>query len=78
MKARHHTTNSIAAELEPEAISHPQKVFWPDESHTKLDLAKFYEEIFPALQPYVAHRLATSHCSQAYLICSSNALSPDL
>jgi bifunctional non-homologous end joining protein LigD len=54
MKARHPTTS---AELESVSISHPQKVFWPNEGYTKLDLAKFYEDIFPALQPYVADRL---------------------
>lgn len=46
---------SVAAELQ--SISHPQKVFWPDEGYTKLDLAQFYKEVFPALQPYVADRL---------------------
>jgi hypothetical protein len=57
MKARHHITSSTALELEPEFMSHPQKIFWPDEGYTKLDLAKFYEGIFPALQPYLADRL---------------------
>lgn len=55
MKARKNPTILTPAELE--SISHPQKVFWPDEGYTKLDLAKFYQDIFPALQPYVANRL---------------------
>jgi bifunctional non-homologous end joining protein LigD len=57
MKARQHTADSVAVELESVSISHPQKVFWPDEGYTKLDLAQFYQGIFPALQPYVADRL---------------------
>jgi bifunctional non-homologous end joining protein LigD len=55
VKARHNTRNSIAAE--PESISNPEKVFWPDEGFTKFDLARFYQDIFPVLQPYVADRL---------------------
>jgi bifunctional non-homologous end joining protein LigD len=38
-------------------LSNPQKVFWPDEGYTKLDLARFYAEIFPKLKPYVDDRL---------------------
>jgi len=38
-------------------LSNPQKVFWPDEGYTKLDLARFYYEIFEKLQPYVEDRL---------------------
>src|SRR4030081_1787949 len=38
-------------------LSHPDKVFWPDEEYTKLDLAHFYENIFPKLKPYVADRM---------------------
>ena len=56
MKAARRTMSSTARKLEPRSISHPQKVFWPDEGYTKLDLARFYQEIFPALQPYVADR----------------------
>jgi bifunctional non-homologous end joining protein LigD len=40
-------------------ISNPDKVFWPDEGYTKLDLARFYQAIFPKLKPYVADRLLT-------------------
>jgi bifunctional non-homologous end joining protein LigD len=54
MKTRHASTNSVAAELE--SISNPEKVFWPDEGYTKLDLVHFYQDIFPVLQPYVANR----------------------
>jgi bifunctional non-homologous end joining protein LigD len=40
-------------------ISHPDKVFWPEEGYTKLDLARFYANVFPQLKPYVADRLLT-------------------
>src|SRR5215471_18334837 len=38
-------------------LSNPQKVFWPDEGYTKLDLARFYYEVFEKLRPYVDGRL---------------------
>ena len=38
-------------------ISHPEKVFWPDQGYTKLDVARFYEKAFPRLKPYLADRL---------------------
>jgi bifunctional non-homologous end joining protein LigD len=41
----------------PIAISHPDKVFWPDEGYTKLDLAEYYAAIFPKLLPYVDDRI---------------------
>jgi bifunctional non-homologous end joining protein LigD len=41
------------------AISHPDKIFWPDEGYTKIDLARFYESVFPKLQPYVKDHLLT-------------------
>ena len=40
-------------------ISNPDKVFWPDDGYTKQDLANFYEEIFPLLEPYIADRILT-------------------
>lgn len=43
----------------PVPVSHPDKVYWPDEGYTKLDLAKFYEMVFPKLQPYVKDRMLT-------------------
>jgi len=42
-----------------EQLTHPDKVFWPGEGYTKLDLARFYAAVFPRLQPYVADRLLT-------------------
>jgi bifunctional non-homologous end joining protein LigD len=41
----------------PLQISNPDKVFWPDEGYTKLDLMRFYMEVFERLQPYLADRL---------------------
>ncbi len=38
-------------------ISNPDKIYWPDEGYTKLDLIRFYDGIFPALQPWVKDRL---------------------
>jgi bifunctional non-homologous end joining protein LigD len=38
-------------------LSNPQKIFWPDEGYTKLDLARFYYEVFEKLRPYVEDRL---------------------
>jgi bifunctional non-homologous end joining protein LigD len=40
-------------------ISNPDKVFWPGEGYTKLDLARFYQAVFPKLKPYVAGRMLT-------------------
>jgi len=40
-------------------ISHPEKVFWPEEGYTKQDLADFYQEVFPLLRTYVADRILT-------------------
>jgi bifunctional non-homologous end joining protein LigD len=41
----------------PIIVSNPDKVFWPEEGYTKLDLVRFYAAIFPKLQPYVKDRL---------------------
>lgn len=43
----------------PITVSHPDKVFWPEEGYTKLDLIEFYDSIFPKLKPYVKDRLLT-------------------
>jgi bifunctional non-homologous end joining protein LigD len=51
------TKRSAAEKKLPIALSNPDKVFWPDEGYTKLDLVKFYEFIFTKLQPYVRDRM---------------------
>jgi bifunctional non-homologous end joining protein LigD len=48
-----------AAKTSTVEISHPEKVFWPDEGYTKQDLADFYQEVFPLLRTYVADRILT-------------------
>ncbi len=40
-----------------ELITHPDKIFWPEQGYTKLDLARFYDAVFPKLRPYVNDRL---------------------
>jgi bifunctional non-homologous end joining protein LigD len=40
-------------------ISHPDKVFWPEQGYTKQDLADYYSAIFPKLLPYVQDRMLT-------------------
>ena len=40
-------------------VMHPDKVFWPEEGYTKLDVARFYEAVFPRLKPYLDERLLT-------------------
>jgi len=43
----------------PVRVSHPDKVLWPDEGYTKLDLIGFYAGVFPRLRRYVQDRLLT-------------------
>jgi bifunctional non-homologous end joining protein LigD len=43
----------------PDGISSPGKIFWPEEKYTKQDLANFYRDVFPLLQPYLADRILT-------------------
>jgi bifunctional non-homologous end joining protein LigD len=43
----------------PVPISNPEKIFWPSEGYTKLDLVLFYRDVFPALRPYVSDRILT-------------------
>lgn len=53
-KHRHAAPNRL-----PIVVSHPDKVFWPEEGYTKLDLAEYYDAIFPKLSPYVKDRILT-------------------
>jgi len=43
----------------PTIVSHPDKVFWPEEGYTKLDLIEYYHAVFPKLAPYVKDRILT-------------------
>lgn len=59
--------NSAPAQL-PIPISHPDKIFWPNEGYTKLDLAEYCKAIFPKLLPYVKDRmLAIKRCPDGML-----------
>ena len=51
--------NSAAARRLPIEVSHPDKVFWPEEGYTKLDLIQYYDAVFPKLLPYVRNRILT-------------------
>lgn len=48
-----------ASKTMPIKVSNPDKVFWPEEGYTKLDLVTFYRDVFPALRPYVNDRILT-------------------
>jgi bifunctional non-homologous end joining protein LigD len=53
-----HMTAKSSKGAAPE-ISNPQKVFWPEQGYTKLDLALYYRQVFPLLRPYVLDRFLT-------------------
>jgi bifunctional non-homologous end joining protein LigD len=48
-----------ASPRRPEAISHRDKVFWPQEGYTKGDLGEYYTRVYARLRPYVKDRLLT-------------------
>jgi bifunctional non-homologous end joining protein LigD len=41
-------------------ITHPDKIWWPEEGITKLDVARFYADIAPRLVPWMASRPLTA------------------
>src|SRR6185437_8445883 len=52
----------------PIKISHPEKVYWPEQGYTKLDLIRYYQAVFPKLQPYVKDRiLSLERCPDGML-----------
>jgi bifunctional non-homologous end joining protein LigD len=59
MKTPKNQSKRTAKKQMPVNISHPDKVFWPEDGYTKGDLAEFYVSIFPKLEPYVMDRLLT-------------------
>lgn len=52
------TAPSSKAQL-PITVSHPDKVYWPSQGYTKLDLIEFYASIFAKLKPFVKDRMLT-------------------
>ena len=42
------------------AVSNPDKLFWPEEGFTKLDLVRYYDFIFPQLGNETANDPITS------------------
>ena len=40
-------------------ITNPDKVLWPDDGFTKLDLVEYYEAVAPVMVPHTKSRLAT-------------------
>jgi len=48
-----------SAEFAGVRISHPNKVLYPKEGYTKLDLARYYELVAPWMLPHVENRLVS-------------------
>jgi len=42
-------------------VKYPQKIFWPDEHITKLELVEYYQKIAPVMMPYLKNRPVTLH-----------------
>jgi len=62
------TKNGQRTRTLPVKVTHPDKVFWPEEGYTKLDLIEYYQAVFPALQPYVQDRmLSLERCPDGML-----------
>jgi bifunctional non-homologous end joining protein LigD len=43
--------------VESVRVTNPEKIFWPEEGYTKLDLVRSYAAIWPKLGPWVRDRL---------------------
>jgi bifunctional non-homologous end joining protein LigD len=41
-------------------VSHPDKIWWPDEGITKLDIVRYYNDVEPRLRPWMKDRLLTA------------------
>lgn len=48
--------SSSAVDVAGVPVSNPDKAYWPDDGYTKLDLIRYYDFIFPKLQPWVKER----------------------
>jgi bifunctional non-homologous end joining protein LigD len=51
--------STVPARLGGATITHPEKLFWPDESITKLALAQFYARIAAHILPWMKSRAVT-------------------
>ena len=64
-KAAPKVTKDAAARALPVPITHPDRVLFPEDGFTKLDLARFYDRVFPRLRPWVEDRLLSlERCPQ--------------
>ncbi len=53
------------------SLSHPDRVFWPDDGVTKLELARYYEAIAEAMLPHVRGRpLTLVRCPESIAECA--------
>jgi bifunctional non-homologous end joining protein LigD len=50
----------MSATVEGLRISHPDKVWWPDDDITKLDVVRYYAGMWPRLRPWLTRRLLTA------------------
>jgi bifunctional non-homologous end joining protein LigD len=55
-KAIPESESAVPAQL-PLRVSNPQKVFWPEEGYTKVDMLLFYVKVWPRLSPHLKDRL---------------------
>ena len=54
-----------AVRLDGVQVTHPDKVWWPDEGITKLDVAEFYARHAGRLRPWMDERpLAAERCPE--------------
>jgi bifunctional non-homologous end joining protein LigD len=61
--ARTSRAASDSATISGVQITHPHKVWWPDEGITKVDVARFYADIASQLRPWMADRpLVAERC----------------
>jgi bifunctional non-homologous end joining protein LigD len=56
-RARAKTPEAEESGIQGVRVSHPEKPYWPEDGYTKLDLLRFYMDVFPRLRPYVADRM---------------------
>jgi bifunctional non-homologous end joining protein LigD len=62
-RARRREPTGETVSVDGVAISHPGKVWWPEERITKLDVVRYYADVAPRLLPWMADRpLAAERC----------------